>query len=596
MNPQDYPGRGLSLSQLAFALNKALELEAYSQPYVSMENRCPRIDMLTFFRSFTFNQVSQLDQDVSTALGSIREWRNSFVPINQLPSDVLSLIPTYLSAHDDRLRASFVCRYWRGNFLRRGELWSELFLSNGEDYVNTYLQRAKGCALDVFVHHEDPIATSKPLSSLTGQIRSLELVLGEWRTLWNFEDIVSGPLPLLQTLVITNTVENALNPNLRSPPLFSNAVNLSTFCFNSMLGKTPDLSHFIFPNLVSFDFCIEPEFFFSPSMLLDFLQASPMLQTVFMRFVTDTQMVVPNERVVVLPNVTTFTLVWGHGEFSTRFGYNIAARLSCPSVKSMSFVHTGDPDYCAPPGDIFPGSLANWGSIISNYTRHPVEEVTLKIKPTFPLTCQVTFWSSDGAAIDLHFRFPEFNDEDGLPPQEMYRQVLTNAILAIREHPERKNIKRLNICHSFRSLCPIPGWQNEATELWKLLDFLHSLEELKIYHCDIIPYICHPNDCSKLIEDPALSAEELSQPELPTEEFLLPTEVLEILHPTDLTEKVCSAIEELAKSHHKQEKRFKRVTIRAKDIPAGMEERLKPWVGSVECFREPYWLVRPAIT
>ena len=40
---------------------------------------------------------SQLDQDASTALATIREWGNAFVPINCVPSEVLSLIPIYIS-------------------------------------------------------------------------------------------------------------------------------------------------------------------------------------------------------------------------------------------------------------------------------------------------------------------------------------------------------------------------------------------------------------------------------------------------------------------------------------------------------------------
>ena len=51
--------------------------------------------------SFTFDQVSQLDQDISTLLTTIREWKNSFVRVNRIPLDILSLIPTYLPSNDD---------------------------------------------------------------------------------------------------------------------------------------------------------------------------------------------------------------------------------------------------------------------------------------------------------------------------------------------------------------------------------------------------------------------------------------------------------------------------------------------------------------
>ena len=47
-------------------------------------------------RSFTPDEISQLDRDTSTALSIIREWRNSFAAVNRVPLDVLSLIPAHL--------------------------------------------------------------------------------------------------------------------------------------------------------------------------------------------------------------------------------------------------------------------------------------------------------------------------------------------------------------------------------------------------------------------------------------------------------------------------------------------------------------------
>ncbi|KAF9783877.1 hypothetical protein BJ322DRAFT_1109723 [Thelephora terrestris] len=73
MDAHTYPGRGLSLSQLIFALNKELKRLAHSPLY-------------------TLEAVSQLDRDASIALATIREWRNSFAHVNRIPTDILSLI------------------------------------------------------------------------------------------------------------------------------------------------------------------------------------------------------------------------------------------------------------------------------------------------------------------------------------------------------------------------------------------------------------------------------------------------------------------------------------------------------------------------
>ena len=160
----NHPGHDLSLSQLIFALNQELKRTAYSPSYVTeLATSCEqRADLL--YR-FTFDEVSKLDRNNSTAVATIREWRNSLIRANRIPLDILSLIPTYLSSHKDRLRASFVCRHWRRTFLQRAELWSELFLSKGDAHVKTFLERAKGSRLDVIASRGVPVGTmALPLS------------------------------------------------------------------------------------------------------------------------------------------------------------------------------------------------------------------------------------------------------------------------------------------------------------------------------------------------------------------------------------------------------------------------------------------------
>ena len=116
MDQYTHPGKGLSLSQLAFALNQELKHAAYSPSYVAKYHRQLAREALSddtqqhadFLYSFTFDDVSQLDGDVSAALANIREWRNSFIHINRIPSDVLSLIPTHLHDQTDRFNASYL--------------------------------------------------------------------------------------------------------------------------------------------------------------------------------------------------------------------------------------------------------------------------------------------------------------------------------------------------------------------------------------------------------------------------------------------------------------------------------------------------------
>jgi hypothetical protein len=555
MTGQTYPGQGLSLSQLIFALNEELKRKAYSPSYVVNNYWYVRGPEADFLRSFSFDQVAQLDCDASAVLAGIREWRNSFVPINRLPFDVLSLIPTYLSSHDDRLRASFVCSQWRRAFLQRGDLWSELILPNGKVYVETFLERAKGSALDIFTDNFDPVVTWKLLSAYTEQIRRLNLECDGWFDIQELADIISEPLPLLHSLTVDLIGrEDSPGCSVRwtpSSPLFSNAADLKAFHLRSSSRLAPSLSHFVFPNLVSFDFVTQSRRF-RTSELLGFLEASPMLQTVHMEiFASDSVEVTPQERVVTLPRVETFTMVLGNDGM----GYQIATHISCPSVRSTSFVHTEHRG--AAPGSIFPDKIS-WDKIVSRYTRSTIEEVVLEIAPLSPVTCKLTFWSLDATAIELQFKRQA--DAQRLQPA-VREEVFGKATWTLRDHPQLKDIKRLRICHGFFYTLV----SRTAYSVLRLFASLGSLEELTIYGCDLQPYL-HPfftfNDFSN------------SNGRLEITAVFPQTKQLTILHPDNLAEDICAALVKLAKSQYELGKPFERMVFRGEVEPLGMDESL----------------------
>ena len=62
----------------------------------------------------TPNEASRLGRATMTTPMTIREWRNTFVPINHIPLDMLSLIPTHLSSHNDHFHTIFVCAIGAG--------------------------------------------------------------------------------------------------------------------------------------------------------------------------------------------------------------------------------------------------------------------------------------------------------------------------------------------------------------------------------------------------------------------------------------------------------------------------------------------------
>jgi len=135
-----------------------------------------------------------------------------------------------------------------------------------------------------------------------------------------------------------------------------------------------------------------------------------MLRKVDIRIIANILLVeIPRERVVVLPNAETFSLVVSDGGP----GYEIAAHISCPSARCTSLVHKRGPDNVIPE-DIFP-TRDSWDAIVRQYTRSPVEEVALEIKITqaSTVTCSLTFQSLDTTTIRL-------------VPQAMTRTTRTN--------------------------------------------------------------------------------------------------------------------------------------------------------------------------
>ena len=493
-------------------------------------------------------------------LTTIREWENSFVPINRIPVDVLSLIPTHLNQQKDCFRASFVCRHWRRTFIQRAELWSRLFLSKGSLYTTTLLGRAKGSALDITVRFlDEPVSTLMAISSRSKQIKSLTLS----SNIQEFSEAVPGPYPLLHTLTI-NIMDGPRVLAPPCPPLFSNAVNLKVFRYHSTWP--PLLSPFVFPNLLLFDFQAEPMVDLSVSQLLDFLEGSPMLQVVRMKIFTDLYLGdVPQERVVILPNVKDLDLTVSDSGPS----YPIAAHLSCPSARLTSIKHETDYNFMTTE-DIFP-PLVPWTAIVHQHTRSSVEEVTLEITTDEDTKCRLAFRSLDGAVIEIFSKVTvgdedeDDEDEDSMAHERVYRQLFAEATGTIRNHPQLANIKCLRIHHN-----PLLIGPNEishmAREVARLLETLGPLEELAI-QCELRPYL-----------DPFLTwptvEEGVAFPQIKN---------LTLSHPVTLVgQEWKGTLVEFARSQRAQGVPFECVTIRSSRMPAWIEEELSPWVGSVK--------------
>ena len=576
-----YPGKGLSFSQLTFALNKELKRVAYSPSYVAKYKHydLTREVLADFLCSFTFDDVSQLDEDISTTLANIREWRNSFVHINRVPLDILSLIPTHFDSQRDILNANGVCRYWRRTFLQHAALWSRLDLSKGETCVRTFLERAKGTALDVITRCKDPVTTVSLLFPHTQQIRSLHVVRDLWADVQKVSNINSGPLPFLRTLEISVLEDfEAINRANLSLPLFGGAADLKQLILSS--PGSPLLNLFVFPNLTTFKlrttWAMEK---LHASELLDFLEASPMLRAIDMAIVDRSLEDVAQRKAVVLPNVQTFSLTME----GCRTPYQLITYISCPFVTRTSLIHKrefNDADSIEDILYMFP-TAASWNTIVRQYTRSPVEAATFYTKTYWDpiISCTLAFRSSDTTLL-LGF---EISHADPSPTDDeletllgdIHSEIFSEGFRVVRDHPLLSDIKHLHIVDDTPAFEALQSryMVDEVRELFKSMG---PLEGLTLHGCDLYSYLAH------FLADPP-DFEEMGRPIT-----YPPIKELAISHPstkTDLDDYV-EAIVEFAKSQHALGVPFERVTVRARRLPMEAAEMLKPWVGVVDCCEE----------
>jgi len=419
------------------------------------------------------------------------------------------------------------------------------------------LERAKGSALDVrsaCLGRTDILALLSPHAQ---QFRTLDFTFDYWSNIRRFSEAVSGPLPLLCTLKI-NAIGTMNPPSL---PLFSGAVNLKNFFLHS--EGAPFLNHFTFPNLTTFEFSAVDKRF-PVSQLLNFLEALPTLQTVRIRIKEELLLGdVPPERVVVLPNAEVFSVTQGEP------GYRIAPHISCPSARHISLVREQDFEVEVPQ-EIFPA----WNTIGPQYTASTIDKIAFGITTIGEdlVSFSLSFLSPGSATLELGYRVIMGDEDYDEPASELewkYTQVLSHALEAIRRHPLLSNIKRLHIWDRHRFYNP-HQFVSMAMRAAGLFRFVGPLEELVL---DI--------DDLRLFLSPFL---DLPGSQVSTERGTFPSikELIIAEHSKDPFDEECvAAIIGFVRSQHMRGVPFERVVFHMKSSPAGMAERLEPWVSAV---------------
>ena len=205
--------------------------------------------------------------------------RNTFVPVNGLPPEILLRILECRTRESDLVAATQVCRYWRSTLTSSPSLWScfQFQSSHDLDRTLTYLKRSKSAPIDVSINTglTENLDVLEYLAPRIARTRSL--VIQAYHDIHTASLLFCNPAPLLQHLEILSTSEGVVHlpdnflgqqaPSLRS-------VSLVRIC--------PTLeSLFPLPNLTEFHLSLVDDTApFRVGALFQFLSESPLLQKI----------------------------------------------------------------------------------------------------------------------------------------------------------------------------------------------------------------------------------------------------------------------------------------------------------------------------
>ncbi|KAF9785772.1 hypothetical protein BJ322DRAFT_739869 [Thelephora terrestris] len=295
---KQHPGSGLTVPQLIHALKLKLrrtiehETTSGAVPLIRLEN------------------VLELEAMVHSVLLDVRSWVNTFSPVNRLPPEVLSLIPTFL--HHKRSRRSLikwsqVCRYWRNTFTSNPALWTH-FGCKDLARTDAFIQRSKLSPIHVRLSPEFSLQSFSALIPHIDRLESLKMEIKASELEKKLIPNLHRPAPLLEHLVVAVEDTTYTDDDLKAPfPLLFKG-EFPRLTRLSLEYVSPHPTWFQISNLTTFYLVHTGSHGGSSSQLLDFFGRNPGLEEVFItyhgRFVDNS----PSNHIVTLPRLRKLRL------------------------------------------------------------------------------------------------------------------------------------------------------------------------------------------------------------------------------------------------------------------------------------------------
>ena len=242
---------------------------------------------------------------------SARYLKNSFVPVNRLPPEILGLIPSSLPSKRDLINATAVCRHWRNILLSSPDLWCDVDCSGSRGPLHNHmfhecLGRSGTVPLNVRLTSVRYLPDIAP--HLT-RFSALEIMVVAPEQLEKIASRFSQPAPILQTLNISGAapwiqVEFSIPPRLFGGD-FTSLRTLRLLGFSFL--KLPQY----FPQLTRFHLKTHAHTALRTNTMLETLERMPLLEVLHVKFCPDHHPPLPPKsapRLVTLPKLREFEL------------------------------------------------------------------------------------------------------------------------------------------------------------------------------------------------------------------------------------------------------------------------------------------------